>query len=77
MRKISIADNGTDVFVYMNRNKLGNKLVDEFLNEVRLFFSDNSHIPEASDKEQAELEKILSSLTPEEKEPAIVRKLEL
>ena len=77
MEKISIADNGTDVFVYMNRKKLGNKLVDEFLKEVQLFFIDDSHIPEVSDEEQAELEKILNSMTEEDKKPVLVRKISL
>lgn len=59
----------------MNREKLGDKLVDDFLKEVKLFFIDDSHISEVSDEEQTELEQILSSMTTEDNNPALVRKI--
>ena len=77
MQKPVIADNGNDVFIYLNRKEIGSKTVDRVISQIRLMFIDDSHIPEISDAEQAELESILDNLSLEEKEVGFIRRIEI
>lgn len=72
MNRLKIAENGDDVFIYLNKKELGSDKVDNIISQIQLMLIDDSHIPEMSDEEQAEIEKILDARTQEDKENAFV-----